>query len=213
MLGTTLDTGTDTDASLATLTAGTWTDGTIDFFGAIRGLLIFGTDDTADSCMEGGGITAGISLVFLISATCSSIIGTDAAMIGAAIGSSIAGATATGSALTTDDAFKTGATAIGSSSADDIAIGAAFKTGATATGSSATGADITTGSEGSEGADGTEATEGRAGANGSLYTFVFEFDESVDSVDILFIVSYFIFFINPSLQKGKGLSIVLFYDI
>jgi hypothetical protein len=166
--------------------------------------------------MEGGGITAGISLVFLISATCSSIIGADAAMIGAAIGSSIAGATSTGSALTTDDAFKTGAAAIGSSSAGDIAIGAAFKTGATTTGSSATGADTTTGSEGSEGAEGIEgieATEGRAGANGSLYTFVFEFDESVDSVDILFIVSYFIFFINPSLQKGKGLSIVPFYDI
>jgi uncharacterized protein (UPF0333 family) len=154
---------------------GSWTGGTTDFFGAIGSFLIFGTDDITDSCMEGDGITAGTSLLFLISATCSSIIGA-AAIIGSS--------------------SKTGTT---------LAIGAS------AIGASAIGA-TTTGSEGSEGTEATEGTDGRAGANGSLYTFVFEFDESVDSVDILFIVSYFIFFINSSFQKGKGLSIVLFYD-
>jgi hypothetical protein len=76
--------------------------------------------------------------------------------------------------------------------------------GATATGA-ATGSEGSEGTKGTDGTEATEATDGRAGANGSLYTFVFEFDEPVDSVDILFIVSYFIFFINPSLQKGKGL--------
>ena len=157
---------------------GSWTGGTSDFFGAIGSFLIFGTDDITDSCMEGDGITAGTSLLFLISATCSSIIGASAT-----IGSS----SKTGTDLTTDDVLTTGTSTIGAS-ASGIA---------------------TTGSEGSEA---TEGTDGRAGANGSLYTFVFEFDESVDSVDILFIVSYFIFFINSSFQKGKGLLIVLFYD-
>jgi hypothetical protein len=123
--------------------------------------------------------------------------------IGATLASGSAIGATIGATLASDSTLASGAT-IGAT----LATGATLRSGSTLTTGSATGA--TTGS--ATDSEGSEGTDGIADANTSLYKLVFEFDESVDSVDILFIVSYFIFFINPSLQKGKGLSIITIYN-